>query len=219
MSEKILVPVLGESITEATVSKWLKKEGDNVEEEEDGDDIEEENNWDIISDGNWGIHNAFLPGMNSQLPAIPLETMTNISTSNNYKATPRKITDKIKAHGYTLEDIIVLWTWRVDRMNPKYNQRYLENMRDDIADLIKMPFKISLSLYLLTQRLLMESLTTIGVRFFRKLTPEGPRVGRACGRPDGRTVGRTDGRTRGRTDGRTGGRTDRRTGGRADDSM
>jgi len=30
MSEKILVPVLGESITEATVSKWLKKEGDTV---------------------------------------------------------------------------------------------------------------------------------------------------------------------------------------------
>ena len=31
MSEKILVPVLGESITEATVSKWLKKEGETVE--------------------------------------------------------------------------------------------------------------------------------------------------------------------------------------------
>jgi len=31
MSEKIVVPVLGESITEATVSKWLKNEGDNVE--------------------------------------------------------------------------------------------------------------------------------------------------------------------------------------------
>ena len=30
MSEKILVPVLGESITEATVSKWLKKLGDSV---------------------------------------------------------------------------------------------------------------------------------------------------------------------------------------------
>ena len=30
MSEKILVPVLGESITEATVSKWLKKKGDKV---------------------------------------------------------------------------------------------------------------------------------------------------------------------------------------------
>jgi 2-oxoglutarate dehydrogenase E2 component (dihydrolipoamide succinyltransferase) len=34
MSEKILVPVLGESINEATVSKWLKKEGDVVEADE-----------------------------------------------------------------------------------------------------------------------------------------------------------------------------------------
>ena len=31
MSEKILVPVLGESITEATIAKWLKSEGDTVE--------------------------------------------------------------------------------------------------------------------------------------------------------------------------------------------
>ena len=34
MSEKILVPVLGESITEATVAKWLKNEGDSVEVDE-----------------------------------------------------------------------------------------------------------------------------------------------------------------------------------------
>jgi len=34
MSEKILVPVLGESITEATIAKWLKKEGDSVETDE-----------------------------------------------------------------------------------------------------------------------------------------------------------------------------------------
>ena len=34
MSEKILVPVLGESITEATVAKWLKKEGDSVKVDE-----------------------------------------------------------------------------------------------------------------------------------------------------------------------------------------
>jgi len=34
MNEKILVPVLGESITEATVAKWLKKEGDTVEVDE-----------------------------------------------------------------------------------------------------------------------------------------------------------------------------------------
>jgi 2-oxoglutarate dehydrogenase E2 component (dihydrolipoamide succinyltransferase) len=34
MIEKVLVPVLGESITEATVAKWLKKEGDTVEADE-----------------------------------------------------------------------------------------------------------------------------------------------------------------------------------------
>jgi 2-oxoglutarate dehydrogenase E2 component (dihydrolipoamide succinyltransferase) len=34
MSEKILVPVLGESITEATVAKWLKNEGDSVDADE-----------------------------------------------------------------------------------------------------------------------------------------------------------------------------------------
>ena len=34
MNEKILVPILGESITEATVSKWLKNEGDMVEADE-----------------------------------------------------------------------------------------------------------------------------------------------------------------------------------------
>ena len=34
MSEKVLVPTLGESITEATVSKWLKREGETVEADE-----------------------------------------------------------------------------------------------------------------------------------------------------------------------------------------
>ena len=34
MGEKIVVPVLGESITEATVSKWLKNEGETVEADE-----------------------------------------------------------------------------------------------------------------------------------------------------------------------------------------
>ncbi len=34
MSEKIIVPALGESITEATIAKWLKNEGDTVEADE-----------------------------------------------------------------------------------------------------------------------------------------------------------------------------------------
>ena len=34
MSEKIVVPALGESITEATVAKWLKNTGDSIDVDE-----------------------------------------------------------------------------------------------------------------------------------------------------------------------------------------
>ena len=34
MSSPILVPTLGESVTEATVAKWLKKSGDKVNEDD-----------------------------------------------------------------------------------------------------------------------------------------------------------------------------------------
>ena len=34
MSENIVVPALGESITEATVAKWLKNKGDEVSSDE-----------------------------------------------------------------------------------------------------------------------------------------------------------------------------------------
>ena len=34
MSEKILVPILGESITEATVLKWLKNQGESIQVDE-----------------------------------------------------------------------------------------------------------------------------------------------------------------------------------------
>ena len=34
MSEKIIVPTLGESVTEATVSRWLKSQGEKVSADE-----------------------------------------------------------------------------------------------------------------------------------------------------------------------------------------
>jgi 2-oxoglutarate dehydrogenase E2 component (dihydrolipoamide succinyltransferase) len=34
MSDKIIVPTLGESVTEATVSKWLKNQGEAVSADE-----------------------------------------------------------------------------------------------------------------------------------------------------------------------------------------
>ena len=46
MSEKILVPVLGESINEATVTKWLKNKGDKVVADEPV--VELENVWKVF---------------------------------------------------------------------------------------------------------------------------------------------------------------------------
>ena len=43
MSEKILVPALGESITEATVSKWLKNKGETVDADEPIVELETDN--------------------------------------------------------------------------------------------------------------------------------------------------------------------------------
>ena len=40
MTEKILVPVLGESITEATISKWLKNKGDSIRADEPIEELE-----------------------------------------------------------------------------------------------------------------------------------------------------------------------------------
>ena len=34
MSKNIIVPALGESITEATISRWIKNQGDQVKEDE-----------------------------------------------------------------------------------------------------------------------------------------------------------------------------------------
>ena len=52
-------------------------------------------------------------------------------------ARPNEIAEEFKKYGYTMEDIIVLWTWRVDRQNNKYSQRYLEKMHDDINSIIR----------------------------------------------------------------------------------
>ena len=42
MSEKILVPELGESITEATLAKWLKNKGDTINADEPVVELETE---------------------------------------------------------------------------------------------------------------------------------------------------------------------------------
>ena len=73
MSEKILVPVLGESISEATVSKWLKTEGDLVEADEPIVELETDK-------------------VNLEVPSPISGTLTNINS---------KATDTLKTFTFT----------------------------------------------------------------------------------------------------------------------
>ena len=43
MSKQIVVPSLGESVTEATVSKWLKQVGENVDSDDPLVELETDN--------------------------------------------------------------------------------------------------------------------------------------------------------------------------------
>ena len=66
-----------------------------------------------------------------------LDTITNISNINNCYATPKVICDMFIEKGYNMEDLIILCTWRVDRMNSKYNQRYLKKLLYDANDIVE----------------------------------------------------------------------------------
>lgn len=62
--------------------------------------------------------------------------MTNV-TKKIPVATPQIIANKLSENGYTMEDIITLWTARVNRENPRYSQSFINKMDTDIDKLIK----------------------------------------------------------------------------------
>ena len=93
MSEKILVPVLGESITEATVAKWLKKKGDTVEADEPIVELETDKvNLEVPSpiDG-------FLTEINSNDgETVEVGALLGTISQNEIQPSEKKIVTKIK---------------------------------------------------------------------------------------------------------------------------
>ena len=86
MSEKILVPVLGESITEATVSKWLKNEGDSVEADEPLVELETDK-------------------VNLEVPSPVSGVLTKINSKNAKRKLKWKIDNKIVGASAVLNEI------------------------------------------------------------------------------------------------------------------
>ena len=102
MTEKILVPVLGESITEATISKWLKGKGESIKADEPIVELETEKvNLEVSSPINGTITQInFKDGDNVEVGAVLGEVSSKPGdqeqedVKNNKKIT-RKISDNV----------------------------------------------------------------------------------------------------------------------------
>ena len=100
MAEKIIVPTLGESVTEATVSKWLKTQGENVSVDEPIVELETDKvNVEVPSPSNGVLDNIAVQegetvNVGSLLGTIvgsSIKTQNNIKELKNYSPPEKKI--------------------------------------------------------------------------------------------------------------------------------
>ena len=133
MSEKILVPVLGESINEATVSKWLKKKGDTVEADEPLVELETDKvNLEVPS-----LVSGILTEINSKDGSIVevgalLGSVSEVSSSENK-------TDKIKKIKPTNEQDNVI---KLDTQNDEEETRIFEE-KIEVEDVEEAPLVLT----------------------------------------------------------------------------
>ena len=98
MSEKILVPELGESITEATLAKWLKNKGDTINADEPVVELETEKvNLEVPSPITGVVSEVnFKNGDTVEVGAV----LGTISESKNKKIEKIKNVEKIKSSNF-----------------------------------------------------------------------------------------------------------------------
>ena len=98
MSEKIVVPTLGESVTEATVAKWLKNKGDKVSSDEPLVELETDKvNVEVPSPSNGVLENISAKegetvNVGGLLGSISKASQTSTKVQNEKKYTPPKQT-------------------------------------------------------------------------------------------------------------------------------
>tara|TARA_Y100000996_G_scaffold277239_1_gene218588 strand:+ start:340 stop:1608 length:1269 start_codon:yes stop_codon:yes gene_type:complete len=110
MSEKILVPVLGESISEATVSKWLKNEGDTVEADEPIVELETDK-------------------VNLEVPSPISGTLEKINSKDGSVVAVGALLGSVSANGK-----VVLETKEIKKIEPKVEENNvikLEEQKDE----------------------------------------------------------------------------------------
>ena len=121
MSEKILVPVLGESIVEATVSKWLKNEGDLVEADEPIVELETDKvNLEVPSPTS-----GVLEKINSKDGSVVEVGATLGSVSNNGVSSKKKEVEESKSIEPNEEEI------KIQTLDPKVEEAETQFTEDE----------------------------------------------------------------------------------------
>ena len=114
MSEKITVPTLGESVTEATVSKWLKSQGEKVSADEPLVELETDKvNVEVPSPisgvlGNITVKEGETVNVGSLLGTVDSTDANKDSSDNevNDYSPPKKEKDKVQPKVFEEEKII-----------------------------------------------------------------------------------------------------------------
>ena len=97
MSEKIIVPTLGESVTEATVAKWLKNKGDKVSSDEPLVELETDKvNVEVPSPSNGVLENISAKegdtvNVGALLGSISQTKIAQVSDQNEKQYSPPKL--------------------------------------------------------------------------------------------------------------------------------
>ena len=131
MSEKILVPTLGESITEATVSKWLKNEGDIVEADEPIVELETDKvNLEVPSP----VSGKLIKINSKDGSVVEVGSLLGSVTENGFSS---KKTEEIKKVEPTLEeDNIVKLETQKEKKEPKIFEDKSEEIEIDEKPLV-----------------------------------------------------------------------------------
>ena len=137
MSEKILVPELGESITEATLAKWLKNKGDTINADEPVVELETDKvNLEVPSPITGVVSEInFKNGDTVEVGAV----LGTISESQNKKIEKIKKVEKIKSSNF--QNVVKLKENKEDKIkifeeNKKENNNFKKENKDSEEPLI-----------------------------------------------------------------------------------
>ncbi len=142
MSEKIVVPTLGESVTEATVAKWLKNKGDKVTSDEPLVELETDKvNVEVPAPSNGILENITAKegetvNVGALLGSISnaKSSVSNIAnTQKEKKYTPPKIKKTIEERKIEVEPLVLEEEKKVFDEEPLV----LDNVHEDSSEVIK----------------------------------------------------------------------------------